>query len=171
MAFLAPERILTPRLELRLFRLGDHEAYSRMCADPQVMRYIGTGEPHGPDITWRSIAGFLGHWDLLGYGQWAVVRRDDGALLGRCGFFDPYGWPGFELGYLFGKEHWGRGYAREAARAALDVAVGTLKKERVISLIRPQNAASIKLAQALGACLEETIDFMGGPAEVYRYPH
>ncbi len=100
-----------------------------------------------------------------------MVRRDDGVLLGRCGFFDPYGWPGFELGYLFGKEHWGRGYAREAAQAALDVAVNTLKKERVISLIRPQNAPSVKLAQALGAQLEETIDFMASPAQVYRYPH
>jgi RimJ/RimL family protein N-acetyltransferase len=169
MPFLAPERLLTPRLELRQFRLDDHEAYSRMCADPQVMRYIGTGEPHGPDLSWRAIAGFLGHWDLLGYGQWAVARRDDGVLLGRCGFFDPYGWPGFELGYLFAREHWGRGYAREAARAALDVATGVLKKERVISLIRPQNEPSVKLAQALGARLEGTIDFMGAPAQVYRY--
>ena len=169
MPFLAPASLQTDRLELRMFHLADHEAYSRMCADPEVMRYIGAGETQAPDLTWRSIAGFLGHWDLLGYGQWAVTRRGDGALLGRCGFFDPYGWPGFELGYLFARDYWGQGYAREAARAALDVAYDVLGKERVISLIRPQNAPSIKLARSLGAALEQEIDFMGGQAQVYAY--
>ena len=165
----APARLITDRLELRQFRLDDLDAYARMCADPDVMRYIGAGGPHGTDLTWRSIAGMLGHWDLLGYGQWAVVRRDDGVLLGRTGFFDPYGWPGFELGYLFGKEYWGRGYAREASQAALRVAFDDLKKDRVISLIRPDNSPSIKLAQALGARLEKTIEFLGGEAQVYLY--
>src|SRR3569623_2485419 len=130
----APHHLLTPRLELRQFRIEDLEPYARMCADPDVMRYIGTGEPHGMDITWRSIAGMLGHWDLLGYGQWAVVRRSDGTFLGRTGFFDPYGWPGFELGYLFGKEFWGQGYARAASHAALRVAFDDLKLTRVFCL-------------------------------------
>lgn len=169
MASRAPERVVTERLELRLFRLEDHEVYARMCADPEVMRYIGPGEVNTPDISWRSMAGMLGHWDLLGYGQWAVVRREDGVLLGRCGYFDPFGWPGFELGYLFAKEHWGRGYAREAAAVALRIAFEDLGKERVISLIRAQNAASIKLATSLGAELESTIDFMSGQAQVYSY--
>jgi RimJ/RimL family protein N-acetyltransferase len=165
----APAQIDTPRLHLRQFTLSDFEPYARMCADADVMRYIGAGGPNAADISWRSIAGFLGHWDLLGYGQWAVTRREDGVLLGRCGFFDPFGWPGFELGYLFAKEYWGQGYAREAAREALRVAFGVLQKERAISLIRPENAASIKLAQALGGELEEEIEFMGGPAQVYAY--
>jgi [ribosomal protein S5]-alanine N-acetyltransferase len=169
MAFLAPGRVVTERLELRLFRLADHEAYARMCADEEVMRYIGPGGPNTPDISWRSMAGMLGHWDLLGYGQWAVVRRADGALLGRCGYFEPFGWPGFELGYLFAKEHWGKGYAREAAGVALRIAFETLKKERVISLIRPDNAASIKLARALGGEFEREMEFMGGQAQVFRY--
>jgi RimJ/RimL family protein N-acetyltransferase len=169
MAFLAPAQIRTERLEMRMFGLADHEAYARMSADPEVTRYLGTGEAHTPDIAWRSIAGFLGHWELLGYGQWAVVRREDGALLGRAGFFNPYGWPGFELGYMFGREYWGHGFAREAAAAALRVAIDDLKKERVISLIRPQNTASIKLASALGGELDDTIDFMGGRAQVYVY--
>jgi RimJ/RimL family protein N-acetyltransferase len=165
----APERLLTDRLELRQFRAEDHEAYARMCADPEVMRYIGPGEPNTPDISWRSMAGMIGHWALLGYGQWAVVRRDDGALLGRAGYFDPPGWPGFELGYLFDKHYWGHGYAREACAQALRIAQEDLRKERIISLIRPLNAPSIKLATALGAQLESSMDFMGGPTNVYVY--
>jgi RimJ/RimL family protein N-acetyltransferase len=106
---------------------------------------------------------------LLGYGQWAVVRRGDGALIGRAGYLDPYGWPGFELGYMFGREYWGQGYAREACAAALRIAREDLKKERVISLIRPANAPSIKLATALGARLESTIELLGSDAQVYAY--
>lgn len=167
MPFLAPERVLTDRLELRQFTLADHPEFARISADPQVMRYIGTGEPHGPDLAWRAIAGFLGHWQLLGYGQWAITLRDTGALIGRAGFFDPYGWPGFELGWLLAREYWGRGYASEAAAAALRIAHDDLRRQRVISLIRAQNAASIKLAKSLGAAHEKTIDFFGGEAEVY----
>lgn len=166
----APERVLTERLELRLFRGEDHAEFARMCADAEVMRYIGTGEPQHPDMTWRSIAGFLGHWDLLGYGQWAVIRREDGAFIGRAGYLDPPGWPGFELGYLLGKEYWGRGYAREACAAALRIAFEDLRKERVISLIRPQNERSIKLAESLDGVFESTIDLLGSPANLYVYP-
>jgi RimJ/RimL family protein N-acetyltransferase len=167
MPFLAPESIVTDRLELRQFTLADHAQFARISADPQVMQYIGTGEIHGADMAWRAIAGFLGHWQLLGYGQWAVTLRDSGLLIGRVGFFDPHGWPGFELGWLLAREHWGRGYAREAASVALRVARRELRKERVISLIRAQNEPSIKLALALGAQHESTIDFLSGQAEVY----
>jgi RimJ/RimL family protein N-acetyltransferase len=168
--FLAPARVITDRLELRLFEPGDLDAFARMCADPEVMRYLGTGETITADLAWRSMAGFLGHWHLLGYGQWAVTRREDGALLGRAGFLDPHGWPGFELGYALAREHWGRGYAREACAAALRIAREDLKKDRIISLIRPANAPSIKLAMSLGAQLESTIELMGGEAQVYAYP-
>lgn len=168
--FLAPERVLTERLELRLFTQADLEPYARMCADPEVMRHLGTGETLTTELAWRSMAGFLGHWHLLGYGQWAIVRREDGALLGRAGYLDPYGWPGFELGYMLGREHWGHGYAREACAAALAIARDTLKKERIISLIRPANAPSIRLAQSLGAQLDSTIELLGAPAQVYVYP-
>jgi RimJ/RimL family protein N-acetyltransferase len=166
-AFLAPQRVQTPRLELRLFTLADHEAYARICADADVMRYIGTGVPHTPESAWRAMAGFLGHWQLLGYGLWAVTLRRSGQLIGHAGFIDVPGWPGFELGWLLGRESWGQGYAREAAHAALRIAHGDLKKDRVISLIRPANAPSIKLALALGAQREGSTELLGSPADVY----
>jgi RimJ/RimL family protein N-acetyltransferase len=162
----APARLLTPRLELRLFAPADHEPYARICADPQVMRYIGAGQPNTPEITWRSMAAMLGHWVLKGYGLWAVQMRH-GPLIGHAGFIDVPGWPGFELAWLLGREHWGHGYAREAAGAARDIAFGTLRRERVISLIRPQNEPSIRLAQALGAVNEGEVELMGSPAQVY----
>ena len=158
----------TPRLRLRQFSAADWPAYAAMCADTETMRYIATGQPQTPDEAWRSIAIFLGHWQLRGYGMWALEQRDSGVLLGRVGFIDPPGWPGFELGWLLAREHWGRGYAREAATAALRHAFETLQRERVISLIRPQNLRSIALAEALGYGLAERIELMGGEALVYE---
>jgi RimJ/RimL family protein N-acetyltransferase len=92
----------------------------------------------------------LGHWQLRGYGMWAVEDRATGGLIGRIGFYEPEGWPGMELGWMLAREHWGRGLATEGARAALQFAFATLQKPQVISLIRPENVASIRLAEKLG---------------------
>ena len=167
--YLAPRHVFTHRLELRPFTLDDHAAYAAICADAEVMRYVGMGKPNTPEMTWRSMAAMLGHWEMLGYGLWALALRD-GPLIGHVGFIDVLGWPGFELGYVLGREHWGNGYAQEAARAALRIAHHDLRKERVISLIRPENAASMRVAQRLGAVREGEVDLMGSAAALFAYP-
>ena len=154
----------TPRLRMRAWRNSDLDAYAPMCADAEVMRYIGTGVTQTPPEAWRAMASFLGHWALRGYGMWAVERKDDGVLVGRAGCIEPEGWPGFELGWLLGREHWGRGYAIEAARAARDWAHESLGRDRMISLIRPGNERSVKVAEALGEKLAGEVDLLGGPA-------
>ena len=159
----------TPRLVLRGFRLNDLDAYAAMCADEEVMRYIGSGGTVGRDVAWRHMALFLGSFALLGYGMWAVERRSDGALIGRAGFLDPEGWPGCELGWLLAREAWGQGYALEAARAALQFGRRERGLRGVISLIRPDNQRSIALAERLGARNNGPIDFMGGTA--LRFDH
>lgn len=160
----------TPRLRMRAWRNSDLDAYAAMCADPEVMRYIGTGATQTRAEAWRAMAAFLGHWALRGFGMWAVETKAGGELVGRVGFIQPEGWPGFELGWLLGREHWGKGYAREAAKAALRFNEEILGRDRVISLIRPENAPSIKLALALGYALAEEIDFLGGKALVFARP-
>ena len=158
----------TERLRLRAFQGGDLDEYARMCADPEVMKYIGTGVTLTRAEAWRSMAGILGHWKLLGYGMFAVERRDTGQLIGRAGFLDPPDWPGFELGWLLGREHWGRGFAVEAARRALDYAFADLGRDRVISLIRPGNHRSIRVAEALGEKLAGEIELLGSNALRYE---
>lgn len=158
----------TERLRLRAWRSDDWAPYAAICADAEVMRHIGTGVAATPEDTWRSMAGMMGHWALRRYGMWAVERRADSVLLGRAGFIDPPGWPGFELGWLLGREHWGQGYAHEAARAALAFSFDELGRERVISLIRPDNLRSRALAGRLGMTLRESIQFLGGTAEVHE---
>ena len=158
----------TERLLLRPFRNADHRAYAAMCADPEVMRYLGTGVTQNPGEAWRAMASMLGHWELLGYGMFALEVKATGELAGRVGFLDPPGWPGFELGWVLGRAHWGHGYALEAARVCLDYAFGTLGRERVISLIRPANERSIRVAERLGERLAGEVDLLGGKALVYE---
>ncbi len=157
----------TTRLLLRQFRESDLDPYAEMCADEEVMKYIGEGRALTRAETWRNMAMILGHWQLRGYGLWAVEEKESGRLIGRAGFFYPEGWPGFELGWLLSRQHWGRGFATEAARAALDFAFTRLDKPRVISLIRPGNHRSIRVAERLGEKYETTIDLSGSEALLY----
>jgi RimJ/RimL family protein N-acetyltransferase len=92
-----PFSIETPRLLLRPFRDTDIEAYAAMCADPEVMRYVGERGPLSRGDAWRQMAMLVGHWQLRGFGMWAVEERATGAFLGRVGLHFPDGWPDREV--------------------------------------------------------------------------
>jgi RimJ/RimL family protein N-acetyltransferase len=158
----------TDRLTLRMLRESDFEAYAEMCADPEVMRYIGDGQPLVRPMAWRNLAQMIGHWSLRGYGLWAAEERSTGVMVGRIGFWNPDGWPGFELGWMLRRPYWGRGYATEGARAALDFAFTRMERAAVISLIHPENTASIRVAQRLGERLVDSAELFGRPALVYQ---
>lgn len=157
----------TERLRLRAFREDDLDAFAAMSADPEVMRYIGAGEPMDRNASWRTMAGFNGHWSLRGVGMWAVERLDDGAFLGRVGLHHPPYWPALECGWVLARDAWGQGYAREAADVALAFARGARPGERLVSYIRPGNDRSVRVALALGATLEGPGELLGLPVEVY----
>jgi RimJ/RimL family protein N-acetyltransferase len=157
----------TERLILRMFREEDFEQHARICADPEVTRYLGEGRPLSRLEAWRSMAMILGHWQLRGYGPWAVEERATGNLIGRIGFFYPEGWPDFELGWVLGQESWGKGYASEGASRALDYAFTEMGRDHVISLIDPENTASIKVAERLGEKVEGHTEVFGHAVLVY----
>jgi len=156
----------TERLTLRMWRNEDFEAYARICADPEVMRFLG-GKTFTRLEAWRHMAFLVGHWQLLGYGHWAVEEKASGDVIGRLGFLNPEGWPGFEIGWTLGREHWGKGYAVEGARRALEYAFTELDRDHVISLIHPDNRASIKVAEKIGERLEGKTELMGIEVLVY----
>jgi RimJ/RimL family protein N-acetyltransferase len=163
--------LTTDRLLLREFRETDFPAYAEMIANPEVARFLADGQPLDRVSAWRQMATFAGHWALRGYGVWAVEERATGNFIGRIGCFNPEGWPGFEVCYTLTRSAWGKGYASEGAAAALDYARNVLKKRDVISVIRPANAGSRRVATKLGATLAETVEFYGAPALIYRYPN
>jgi RimJ/RimL family protein N-acetyltransferase len=157
----------TRRLLLRAFRESDLDPLAAMCADPEVMRYLGDGRTLDRADTWRQMAMFMGHWALRGFGMWAVEEQGTGAWVGRVGLFYPEGWPDREVGWALAREHWGRGLATEAARAVLDHVFGTLGWDRVISLIYRENARSVRVAERLGERYEGQVVVRGHPADVY----
>jgi RimJ/RimL family protein N-acetyltransferase len=99
--------------------------------------------------------------------MWAVEAKATAGLLGMLGFADPAGWPGFELAWTLARRFWGNGYATEGARAALAYAFTVLDKDRVISLIHPDNQPSIRVAERLGEKLAGRIDLLGEERLVY----
>jgi RimJ/RimL family protein N-acetyltransferase len=156
----------TDRLTLRMWREQDFEPYAKMCADPEIMRFLG-GKTLNRLEAWRHLAFLIGHWDLLGYGHWAVEEKASGAFAGRVGFLNPADWPGFEIGWTLGRNFWGKGYATEAAQRALQFAFNELDKSHVISLIHPDNKASIRVAERLGEKLEGNTELLGNNVLIY----
>ena len=160
----------TARLRLRSLRLDDLDACARMYADPDVMRFLEQGAPLDRAAAFRSIALHLGHWELRGYGQWALEERATGRFIGRAGLWQPEGWPGLEVGWVLDRDAWGSGYATEAGAAAIDYAFEVLHAKEIISLIRPGNTGSIKVAERLGETHQRDIELMGEVARVYGKP-
>lgn len=157
----------TDRLVMRMFREEDFETYAKLCADPLVMRFLAEGKTQTRMEAWRSMAMFVGHWKLRGYGIWAVEEKATGQLIGRIGFFNPADWPGLELGWTLAREAWGKGYATEGARRALEYGFTEMKLDHVISLIYPENSASIRVAEKIGETREGTAVVFGKDDFVY----
>jgi RimJ/RimL family protein N-acetyltransferase len=167
---IVPE-IRTERLLLRAFRENDFDDYAAMVGDPEVTRFLADGNPLSRVDAWRQMAMFAGHWELRGFGIWAVEEQTSGRFVGRIGCFQPEGWPAFEIGYTLARHAWGKGYAAEGAAASLRYAREVLRRDEIISLIRIGNDRSIRVATGLGAVPAEEVAFYGNVARVYRYPN
>ena len=161
------DRLDTARLILRGWdEHTDFAPYAALTADEDIMRYLG-GRPYAATEAWRHMAMIVGHWHLRGYSHWAVEERESGEFVGRLGFFNPAGWPGFELGWTIARSRWGRGYALEGARAALDWARTKFGPGHVVSCIHPENRNSIRVAEKLGEKLEGRGHILGFPVLIY----
>jgi len=157
----------TPRLRLRQFAAADLDDYAALCADAEVMRYLGDRGPLSREDAWRQLAMLVGHWTLRGYGMWAVEELATGAFVGRVGLHYPEGWPEPELGWALARHYWGRGYALEAGTAALRIAFTMLRWPRAVSLIAPSNLRSIRLAERLGEHFERNLVVRGHEVSLY----
>jgi RimJ/RimL family protein N-acetyltransferase len=142
-------KLETERLVLRWFREDDFPAYVEIATDPEVMKFIGGQQTQFE--AWKAMTSHIGHWYFRGYGVFAVEEKSSGKMVGRIGFMNPPGWPGFELGWTLSRSSWGKGYATEAATAAIDWSFANLGWSEVIHSIAPENLASQALARRLGS--------------------
>jgi RimJ/RimL family protein N-acetyltransferase len=144
-------RIETERLVLRPPRIGDFDRFAGLLADEVAARHIGGHAPRA--AAWRRFLQQPGAWMLQGFGMFSVLDRNSGLWLGQLGPWRPDGWPGNEIGYSFHPDAWGRGYATEAAVAAIDWTLAELGWDDFIHCIAPANLASQRVAQRLGSRL------------------
>jgi RimJ/RimL family protein N-acetyltransferase len=178
---LSPETqpIETERLLLRAWSEADVEAYARMLADREVMRYMGFGlrasakhvaaavVPALARLYARRAVGFYtAHWDTHGLGHWAAEEKTSGRMIGRIGLFRHLDWTAdrsnVEVGWFLARSAWGRGYATEGGMASLAFAFEQLGVERVISITRPDNVRSERVMQRLGMTSAGTTRWRGG---------
>ncbi|MEM6465541.1 MAG: GNAT family N-acetyltransferase [Pseudomonadota bacterium] len=129
------------------------------------------GGPIEPGKAWRAFASIAGHWTLRGYGSFIAERREDGAPVAIIGPWYPGDWPEREIGWsLLDTAFEGKGYATEAAQACLKHVFGPLGWDTAVSYIHPDNQASIRVAERLGAALEPDAQAPDADTLVYRHP-
>ncbi|MCX7148293.1 MAG: GNAT family N-acetyltransferase [Rhodocyclales bacterium] len=167
--FLVPRRLETDRLLLRMFVEEDWRALHEHYSDAECTRYTFRRALTEAG-TWRAMASMAGHWQLRGYGPYALEEKSTKAVLGAVGLWYPLEWPEPEIKWALARRHWGKGYASEAVRAVQRMARECMPDLSLISLIDSQNAASIRLALAAGATLERELEFAGSPFHIYRHP-
>ena len=134
----------TERLKLRRWCGADIASNTAMLSDPGTARFITVdGKPITDELNgWRNAAIMAGHWVLHGAGMFVVEEKSSGTFVGRVGPWFPPGWPGFEVGWGIAKDFRGKGYAVEAARAAIDWSFATFEIDRIIHCIDRENTAS-----------------------------
>jgi RimJ/RimL family protein N-acetyltransferase len=194
---LAPgtDRLETARLVLRRIVPDDLGFFTRLHARPEVAQglYPG-GRPRSPEEVATWLQDTFNSYEQVALGHLAVLRREDGALIGRCGLTDlavasavpEHGirtaWFGdaqapagvaltfeCELGYTFDPTVWGQGFATEAVRCVRDYARDVLLLSYAISAIRPQNTSSRRVAERLGARAAGQMDIAGRTFDRYAW--
>jgi RimJ/RimL family protein N-acetyltransferase len=158
----------TERLVLRAPEEADVAPMAAFYAS-DAARFVGGPLQHFQ--TWRYLAEVIGHWQLRGFGRWIVSRKGEPDAIGLVGLHFPPDWPEPEVGWMI----WnglGQGFAGEAGRAARRYAYDRLGLKTLISSIEPGNAASVRVAEGMGA-VREAEGFTHptiGPLQVYRHP-
>jgi RimJ/RimL family protein N-acetyltransferase len=141
--------IHTERLLLRPTALEDFERWAQMMGDADTAKFIGGIQPRS--TAWRGLMTMAGAWQLTGIAMFSVIEKSTGRWLGRIGPWQPEGWPGTEVGWALHPDAHGQGFAFEAAVASIQYAREQLGWTDIIHTIDPENHASIRLAEKLGA--------------------
>ena len=153
----------TPRLLLRRLNMNDLDTLATLYADKEIRQFF----PDGTDgtLTYAETKEELEwiiakHYGVYGFGTWATIHKETGALIGRCGLIpwhleDEPDRLQVEVAYLLDKAYWRHGLGTEAARAIRDYAFNRLGLERLICMVHPQNVASQKVAANTGFVFEK----------------
>ncbi len=159
----------TPRLILREFKTEDVDALAEILSDPEVMKFSSKG-PFSKEDTSNFIAWSMESYKNCGYGQWAVIERKTGALIGLCGLShtDMNGQPEVEIGYRIAQDRWGKGLASEAAAEVLRLGFEKHRLASIIAIVSTEHAASIRVAEKIGFSDYLLGQYKGWDVRIYR---
>lgn len=157
----------TERLQLRHFAPGDIAALEAVLGDPIAMQWYPAPFDHDGVTAW--IERNINRYQCEGHGLWAMVLKSSGELIGDCGCVmqEVEDRQELEIGYHVRRDQWGNGYAPEAARACMFYAFDRVGVERVVSMIRPENRNSIRVAEKNGMTREKVIFWRGYQTCIY----
>ena len=152
----------TSRLLLRPWRDEDVAAFAKMSADPVVMEYLLPLSLRGLSAeAW--VARARAHWDERGFGQWVVELPGEASFIGVVGLgvvsFEARFTPAVDVAWRLARAYWGRGYATEAARAALEYGFRKLSLGEIVALTVPANQRSRRVMERLGMTRAPEDDF------------
>ena len=159
----------TARLKLREFEHHDVHALKTILSDPDVMEFSSKG-PLSEADTMGFIDWCIKSYQEYGYGQWAVIEKGSGKLIGCCGLshatVDEV--DEVEIGYRLDKEHWGKGLASEAAGGVLAHGFDTLMLESIVGIVAPRHSGSIRVLEKIGFRSFSETRYCGWDVCVYR---
>jgi RimJ/RimL family protein N-acetyltransferase len=157
----------TPRLILREFVSDDVDPLARILSDRETMRFYPTPFDRAGVEEW--IARNLRRCANDGHGLWAMILKSTKELIGDCGLVvqEVDGANEIEIGYHVRRDLWGNGFATEAARGCRDFGFSHLNAKRLISLIRPENLASRRVAEKNGMTVWKEVVRVNFPHLVY----
>ena len=158
----------TPHLTLRAWAPRDADVWHDILQEEAILRYFPNPDPPSRPKADEYIAHHLEHWRAFGYGHWAIVTPDDAQVIGWCGLEYLPELQQTELAYLLSKRAWGRGYATEAARAALDFGFGRAGLTTIIGLVHPANTGSIRVLEKCGLTFSDQLTLWGLAMLRYR---
>jgi RimJ/RimL family protein N-acetyltransferase len=168
-----PVALRTPRLLLREWREDDREPFAAIGADPQVMQYLPALPDRAASDAW--IDRMRAANEERGFAYWVVELPDEASLIGaiglsrvRAGRF-PFA-PATECGWRLARRYWGKGYASEAARAAIEDGLGRLGFDEIVAFAVAGNKRSWQVMERLGMTHDPADDF-DHPALPEGHPH
>lgn len=162
-----PLPLVTDRLIVRAPRPEDLDPLRELFGDAEAMRYVGSGKPWDESRMAESLDRKIEQLPARGFTLYTVERRSDGRVLGDCGLNV---WPDTgetEIGWRFAREHWGRGYATEAAQAVFEHARSDVGLAHLICMVHDDNTPSRRIAERLGFRLDHVEQRDGRPVRRY----
>ena len=144
--------LTTARLRLEPINESHYERMRTLNTDPEVMTYLNAGQPETEEDTRAAVTRLVGRWAEWGYSWWALIRLDDGEMVGMACLQHLGGdkTKPHEIGWRLARTGWGQGYASEAAAAIVAHAFDVVGAPEVVAVAHPDNAASIKVMTRLG---------------------